>query len=109
MPKDDAEGSHRRILAVVARVPRGRVTTYGAVAALAGLPGRARQVGYVLSQAEKVPWQRVVNASGGVSPRRNPGGEIIQKILLEREGVQFDANGRIDLDVYGWRPRGPRR
>ncbi len=102
-------GSYRKIYAVVRRIPRGRVATYGQVAALAGLPGHARQVGYALHalpEAEDVPWHRVVNAQGGVSPRSEPGWEGVQRQLLEREGVPFDAAGRIPLAERQWRPRG---
>lgn len=99
--------SYRRIHAVVRRVPRGRVATYGQVAELAGLGGHARQVGYALHALgdERVPWHRVVNAAGRVSRRAEPGAERIQRQLLEREGVVFDAAGRIDLARFGWRPR----
>jgi methylated-DNA-protein-cysteine methyltransferase-like protein len=82
------------------------VATYGQVAQLAGLPGRARLVGYALSAlADKsIPWQRVVNARGEVSLRSCCSEAAdIQRLLLEREGVAFDAHGRIDLGCYQWR------
>ena len=98
-----------RIYAVVARIPRGRVATYGQVARLAGLAGQARRVGYALSalpEGSRVPWQRVVNARGEISRRRDGGPEaIIQRLRLRREGVRFDQRGRIRLKVYRWRPR----
>jgi len=100
--------SYARIYAVVRRIPRGRVASYGQIARLAGLPGRARQVGYAmhaLPSGSTVPWQRVVNAQGAVSRRRVPGGELTQRMLLEREGVRFGPRGRIPLERYGWRPR----
>jgi methylated-DNA-protein-cysteine methyltransferase related protein len=91
----------------VRRIPRGRVATYGQVATLSGLPGRARQVGYALHAlhaATALPWQRVVNAAGAISlPPMNGG--LTQRLLLEKEGVQFDAAGRIPLRRYAWRPR----
>jgi methylated-DNA-protein-cysteine methyltransferase related protein len=106
------DGAYARIYAVVRRIPRGRVATYGQVAALAGLPGHARQVGYALSalgsRDERVPWQRVVNARGEVSPRGEPGWDEIQRSLLEDEGIDVDARGRIDLRRWGWRPRARR-
>lgn len=92
---------------VARRIPRGRVATYGQIAALAGLPGRARQAGYAMAalpDESDVPWHRVVNARGEVS--RRAGGsafEKIQRALLEAEGIMFDASGRIALDRYGWR------
>ncbi len=98
--------SHQRFYDVVRRIPVGRVATYGTVAREAGLEGRARQVGYALAalpDGAEVPWHRVVNARGEVSPRA--GGrtyEAIQRTLLEHEGVAFDRRGRIDLDVFGW-------
>ena len=95
------------IYAVVRRIPRGRVATYGQVAALARASG-ARQVGYALHalpQGTTVPWHRVLNAAGRVSPRAVPGGELVQRRLLEREGVRFDARGRVRLAEAGWRPR----
>jgi methylated-DNA-protein-cysteine methyltransferase-like protein len=98
--------SYERIWRVVARIPRGRVATYGQVAELAGLPRAARQAGYAmhaLPHGTRVPWQRVVNARGELSARSEPGGEQVQRALLEREGVVFDARGRIDLGRFGWR------
>jgi methylated-DNA-protein-cysteine methyltransferase-like protein len=100
--------SYQRIFAVIRRIPHGRVATYGQIARLAGLPGQARQVGYALHSlpsSTAVPWQRVVNASGGVSPRSANGAVVAQRILLEREGVIFDSRGRISLARFGWRPR----
>ena len=99
--------SYARIYAVVKRIPRGRVATYGQIARLAGLAGHARQVGYALHglrSATAVPWQRVVNAAGTISLRPMTGG-ISQRLLLEKEGVRFDARGRIALTTFGWRPR----
>jgi methylated-DNA-protein-cysteine methyltransferase-like protein len=104
-------GSDRyaRIYRVVRRIPRGRVATYGQVAELADLPGCARQVGYALhalrSEDDDVPWQRVVNAQGEISLRSERGIEPIQQQLLEAEGVEFDARGRLDLSRVRWRPR----
>jgi methylated-DNA-protein-cysteine methyltransferase-like protein len=92
---------------VIRRIPRGRVATYGQIARLAGLAGHARQVGYALhalSSSTRVPWQRVVNASGAISLRPMNGG-ISQRLLLEQEGVRFDARDRISLAKYRWSPR----
>jgi methylated-DNA-protein-cysteine methyltransferase-like protein len=100
--------SYQRIYAVVRRIPRGRITTYGQVAQQAGLGGRARQVGYALhalAAGDRLPWHRVLNAQGRVSPRAEPGGDRVQRALLEREGIRFDAAGRADLARFGWRPR----
>jgi len=82
------------------------VATYGAVAREAGLPGRARQVGYALAalpDGHGVPWHRVVNARGEVSQRSAAVGyERLQQSLLEAEGVRFSEAGRISLDDFGW-------
>lgn len=94
------------IYAVVRRIPYGKVATYGQVADLAGLPRRARMVGYALyrvTDAMEIPWHRVINAKGQVSesPFRN-GTDYLQRSLLEAEGVQFNPSGTINLSVYGW-------
>ncbi len=96
--------SYQRIYDVVRRIPEGRVATYGQVAAEAGLPGHARQVGYALHALddESVPWQRVINAQGRVSPRAEPGWEGFQRHLLESEGVAFSDRGVIDLKRFRW-------
>ena len=108
MPPAHPTASHARIHAVVRRIPRGRVATYGQVAELAGLPGAARLVGYAmaaLGPESRVPWQRVVNARGTVSPRSEPWAELEQRRRLEREGVRFGPDGRIDLVRHAWKPR----
>ena len=94
------------ICAVIRRIPKGWVATYGQVAAMAGLPRRARLVGYVLQHldpATKIPWHRVVNAKGEVSYSlsRN-GGDALQQRLLEKEGVEFDDKNRFDLERFRW-------
>lgn len=91
---------------VISGVPPGRVATYGAIASKAGMPGRARQVGYALAalgDGHDVPWHRVVNARGEISARSAAlGYEQLQRSLLESEGVVFDDRDRIDLNRYGW-------
>lgn len=92
------------ILAVVVRIPHGKVTTYGAVAARAGLPRRARLVGRVLSSlpaGSKVPWHRVVAAGGRIAfPAGSPAREE-QVARLRREGVDT-TGGRVALRRFGW-------
>jgi methylated-DNA-protein-cysteine methyltransferase-like protein len=108
VPAKTGAGLHARIYSVVRRIPRGRVASYGQIARLAGLASHARLVGYAMAALpddSRVPWQRVVNARGRVSPRRSPGPDALQRALLEREGVRFDASGRIDLARFGWQPR----
>jgi methylated-DNA-protein-cysteine methyltransferase-like protein len=100
--------SYQRIYSIVRRIPAGRVATYGQVAALAGLAGHARQVGYALHalpQGTTVPWHRVVNASGRISLRAVPGAELVQQVLLEREGVHLDARARVPLARVQWKGR----
>jgi methylated-DNA-protein-cysteine methyltransferase-like protein len=103
------DGSWSRIYAVVRRIPRGTVATYGQVAELAGLPRQARLVGYALrgvGRASTVPWHRVVNAQGRVSARSgDPSGTVEQRLLLEAEGVTFGPGGRLRLERYRWEPR----
>jgi methylated-DNA-protein-cysteine methyltransferase-like protein len=97
------------IWSVVRKVPRGRVATYGQIAEIAGLEGHARQVGYALHNLpanSNVPWHRVVNAKGEISARTGGDSHELQRMLLEAEGVSFDAKGRMDLRAYRWERRG---
>ena len=107
-----SSGSMQRFYAVISRIPRGRVATYGQVARLAGLPGRARQVGYAMAALPddtRVPWHRVVNAQGRCSLRGDGGpGHIVQRLRLQRERVRFDGQGRLSLERFRWKPRGAR-
>ncbi len=103
-----SQGTYSRIYTVVRRIPAGRVATYGQVATMAGLGGHARQVGYALNalaEGTRVPWHRVINARGEVSPRSDPfDDDLEQRRLLEKEGVRFNAAGRVSLATYRWRP-----
>ena len=95
--------TYLKIYRAVRRIPRGRVSTYGDVADRAGLEGRARQVGYALHalpSGSGVPWHRVVNARGEISLRRGSDSHELQRLLLEAEGIRFDARGRIDLNRF---------
>ena len=88
---------------IIRQIPEGRVATYGQIATLAGLPGRARQVGYAMhaiTEEDDLPWQRVINAQGKISLRR---GAELQRSILEAEGVVFDDQ-RVDLEVFQWHP-----
>lgn len=90
---------------IVRLCPRGRVVSYGGVAAMAGKPRAARAVGAALRglpDESGVPWWRVINSSGAISMRDIGHGPAIQRALLEREGVRFDAHGRIAWEAYGW-------
>jgi methylated-DNA-protein-cysteine methyltransferase-like protein len=95
-----------KIYRAVKRIPRGRVATYGQIATLAGLDGHARQVGYALHALPpgvEVPWHRVVNAKGEISPRSAGDSHELQRMLLEAEGVEMDLRGRIDLRGFRWK------
>lgn len=98
-----------RIYAVVARIPPGRVATYGQIARLAGLPGHARLVGYALSAlpgGSPLPWHRVVNAKGRISARGTGSGmDVVQRLRLKRERVSFTRAGVIALPKFRWRPK----
>lgn len=90
---------------IVSRCPRGKVVSYGGVAAMAGQPRAARAVGAAmrdLPEDSKIPWWRVINSKGQISMRDIGHGPAIQRTLLEREGVRFDVSGRIDWKRYGW-------
>jgi methylated-DNA-protein-cysteine methyltransferase-like protein len=94
-----------RIYAVAGQIPAGRVATYGQIASIVGRGCTARQVGYAMAALRaddvSVPWQRVINSQGRISPR--PGqGPIVQRQLLEAEGVEFDDQVSVDFNRFGW-------
>jgi len=98
------------IYAIVRQIPRGRVASYGQVSRIAGRCS-AQMVGFALAslatvkrddQFENVPWQRVVNSKGRISPHGYGMGSNIQRQLLEDERVEFDLEGNIDLSRFGW-------
>ncbi len=105
--RTDEPSIAERVWQVIALIPKGRVATYGQVAELAGLPGRARRVGTLLSRlpaGSKIPWHRVINAAGGISLPEDSGGFSRQQRLLKKEGVMFSASGRISLARFRWQP-----
>ncbi len=108
-PIELKQNRNDRVWTVVREIPYGLVATYGQIAALAGITGRsgARQVGYALASLtkdSKVPWHRVINASGKLSPRADPDAVEFQRMLLEAEGVDLDHRACIDLGRYRWQP-----
>ncbi len=91
---------------LIKRTPRGRVATYGQIAALAGNPSGARQVARILhscSRKDNLPWHRIVNRKGKISLRPGEGFEL-QMQLLQGEGIVFDEKGIIDFDRFLWKP-----
>jgi methylated-DNA-protein-cysteine methyltransferase related protein len=88
---------HKRILAVVARIPRGKVCSYGAVARAAGAPGAARQVVWALHASHVLPWHRVVGANGEIKLRGESGLE--QRLRLQAEGVSFRGS-RVNMEEH---------
>ena len=96
---------NQRIWQVVAAIPEGRVSTYGEIAKRAGLPGGARRVGAALRGLPKdtrIPWHRVINASGRISLPAGSASQQLQQERLRAEGVSFKRNGAIDLNKFSW-------
>ena len=101
MPDDSL---YNRIYSLVCMVPQGHVTTYGEISRQAGCT--AHTVGFALAAlpaGHDVPWQRVVNSQGRVSDRNGGDGSLVQRLLLEAEGIRFDKRQQVDLQRYGWR------
>jgi methylated-DNA-protein-cysteine methyltransferase-like protein len=103
MPRDVPP--FERVQRLVRRIPRGKVATYGQLSLLVGRRLTPVGVGWAIRAApEGIPWQRVVNARGGISTDgEHPG---LQRAMLEAEGVRFQRDGTIDLARFQWRPRG---
>ena len=96
---------YQRIVEVIKRIPKGKVATYGQIAAYAGNSRAARQVAHTLHSSwskEKLPWHRVINSKGTISLKRGHGYDV-QKGLLETEGVVFREDDSIDLERFLWR------
>jgi methylated-DNA-protein-cysteine methyltransferase-like protein len=97
-----------QVYALVRQIPRGKVASYGQIAALLGHPQAARTVGWALNalrgrEVDDVPWQRVINSQGRISIARTDLGADLQRALLEAEGVEFDGRGDVDLRRFGWK------
>jgi len=91
---------HSRILAAIRKIPRGKVSTYGAVARAAGYPGAARQVVAALHRSFDLPWQRVLGAGGEIKLRGDSAME--QRFRLQSEGVTFRGR-RVDMKQHEFR------
>jgi len=95
-----------RIMKTIRHIPMGKVASYGQIADLAGLPGRARLVGKVLREADaelSLPWHRVLRSSGLLAFAKGTKQAIAQSELLQKEGVLI-SHCRVKLDHFGWRP-----
>ena len=92
---------------MICKIPQGKLATYGQVAELVG-GCTARMVGYALAalsdrpEEQDIPWQRVINRQGKISPHGFGLGSAMQRQLLEEEGVEFDSSGRVDFEKFGW-------
>ena len=98
---------HDRAAQVIKSIPKGKVATYGQIAALAGEPRGARQVVRVLntsSEKHKLPWYRVINRNGQISLPPG-GGYELQKSMLEKEGVKFGLDDTVNLNRFQWQPK----
>lgn len=106
------------VIKLIRAIPKGKVATYGQIAALAGKPQGSRGVSWILNSSAKahnLPWHRVLGSKGEISIPKGSPYHAKQKILLQKEGVKFE-NGKIDLKVFGWkrkpkmlkRPNSPR-
>ena len=101
---------YQQVYDLVRHIPKGRVMTYGQIAVLLGKPTASRAVGYALHNTpagQRIPWQRVINAQGKISPR-GAGDKLheppLQRMLLEAEGIEFDGQGKIQLSRFLWEP-----
>lgn len=95
-----------RVLSLVKIIPKGRVMTYGQIAALCGKPNAARAVGTIAHYGpSELPWQRVVNKTGGLASAYTYGGRVGQKAQLEADGVIVDKHNKIDIEKYIWWPK----
>jgi methylated-DNA-protein-cysteine methyltransferase-like protein len=93
------------VLKVVSLVPKGKLVSYGQVAAMAGRPRAARQVGWILHglpEGAKIPWQRVINAKGYIPSKGRVNEALEQMLLLRAEGIEVNDDCTLDLDRYRW-------
>ncbi|PKO13083.1 MAG: cysteine methyltransferase [Chloroflexi bacterium HGW-Chloroflexi-10] len=107
MKTTPANPSYRDLIyAIVRQIPTGKVVSYGQIARM--VPHcTARMVGFALASTpanQDIPWQRVINSQGKISPHGAGFGSALQRSLLEDEGVIFNAEGSVDFERFGWQP-----
>ena len=103
MTEEKTDSLYQRIYMLVKQIPPGYVCSYGCLGQKVGCT--ARTVGFALSALpaiNDVPWQRIVNSKGMISHRADGGSNLLQRNLLEIEGVCFDEANRIDLNTHSW-------
>ncbi|MDX1960412.1 MAG: MGMT family protein [Leptospiraceae bacterium] len=108
MKNSPSPSFYQSVFHLVKKIPKGKVISYGGIAYLLGNPRAARAVGYALNSLQKhpdqeVPWHRVINSQGKISFKGDTLRAKMQRILLEKEGIEFDSNDKIDFNVYGWK------
>ncbi|KAK6461270.1 6-O-methylguanine DNA methyltransferase [Scheffersomyces coipomensis] len=106
---DESKNFHHAVYTVVSKIPYGHVTSYGHIAYLLNKPQNSRQVGsslkhYQYYNLDTLPWWRVINSVGKISPRGNSNGEYVQAERLRDEGVIVSSGHKIDLEDFGWFP-----
>jgi methylated-DNA-protein-cysteine methyltransferase-like protein len=105
-PLEETPAYRERVYEIVRRIPAGRVMTYGQIAEILGQGYTPRTVGFVMHAAdvENTPWHRVINSQGSCSTQHIILPHNKQQLMLEAEGVEFNARGRCDLGRYRWMP-----
>lgn len=99
-----------RVYKIVAKIPKGKVTTYGAIAEVCGIKSAARTVGWALNGTKgNLPAHRVVNRNGVLTGKVHFGDPNLMEELLRSEGVEFDKEGCVIMEKFFWIPPGPKR
>lgn len=110
-PHRNNEDFFDKVYKIVAKIPYGKVTTYGDIAEACGTRAAARTVGWALNGAKEtgLPCHRVVNRFGALTGRLHFGDADIMEDLLRSEGVKFTSDGFVDMDNYLWKPNSAKR
>ena len=103
---EDPKNFYEAVYRLVCRIPKSRLMSYGQIATILGTPRASRAVGYAMRACpEGLPWQRVINAKGQISARGDVERPMLQRLLLEEEGIQFGLDDTCDLQGLRWEPR----